>query len=62
MRVLTTKRSVFGLNEDLISWERFPCIVKPSDSSAGRGVSYCSNSESLNNNLTKAINFSKNGK
>ncbi|WP_148570537.1 ATP-grasp domain-containing protein [Aliarcobacter cryaerophilus] len=48
-------------NNEHHNWNEFPCIVKPSDSSAGRGVSYCSNSESLNNNLTKAINFSKNG-
>lgn len=44
-----------------IDWTDFPCIVKPSDSSAGRGVSFCENRESLNANLKKAFSFSKNG-
>jgi len=41
-------------------WNTFPCIVKPSDSSGGRGVSYCDNTNDLKNAIKKATTFSKN--
>ncbi|RLA82616.1 MAG: carboxylate--amine ligase [Epsilonproteobacteria bacterium] len=44
------------------TWEEFPCIVKPSDSSAGRGLSYCTSKEELNAAFTKAMKYSKNNK
>jgi biotin carboxylase len=44
------------------TWDIFPCIVKPSDSSAGRGVSYIGAKEDLKEAITKASNFSSNNK
>jgi carbamoyl-phosphate synthase large subunit len=39
------------------SWEQFPCIVKPSDSSAGRGLSYCKNQSEFKNAFKKAMSY-----
>jgi len=44
------------------AWDEFPCIVKPSDSSAARGLSYCTDKTQLDIAFTKAINYSKNSK
>lgn len=48
--------------EDLISWEIFPCIVKPIDSSGGRGVFYCENYDELVVNSKKSKSFSRSNK
>tara|TARA_R110002033_G_scaffold9971_3_gene32731 strand:- start:2070 stop:3179 length:1110 start_codon:yes stop_codon:yes gene_type:complete len=45
--------------EDLIDWKNFPCIVKPVDSSGGRGVYFCHNEEELANNYLKTLCFSR---
>lgn len=39
-------------------WNEFPCIVKPIDSSAGRGVSFVSNNDELKNAIEIAKEFS----
>ncbi|MBL0709297.1 MAG: ATP-grasp domain-containing protein [Sulfurimonas sp.] len=44
------------------SWDEFPCIVKPSDSSAGRGLSYCTDKKQLAVAFDKAMSYSSNGK
>lgn len=44
------------------TWNEFPCIVKPSDSSAGRGLSYCTSKDELNLAFNKAMNYSSNHK
>lgn len=44
--------------EDILSWDTFPCIVKPSDSSGGRGVFYCQNQQELSENYLKSISYS----
>lgn len=44
------------------TWDEFPCIVKPSDSSAGRGLSYCTNKKQLDAAFNKAMKFSSNNK
>lgn len=44
--------------EDILSWDIFPCIVKPSDSSGGRGVFYCQNQNELANNHLKSRTYS----
>ncbi|ADG94594.1 ATP-dependent carboxylate-amine ligase domain protein ATP-grasp [Arcobacter nitrofigilis DSM 7299] len=45
--------------EDLIDWKNFPCIVKPVDSSGGRGLSYISKKEDLEESIKKAFLYSK---
>lgn len=42
-------------NKEALNWEIFPCIVKPVDTSAGRGVSYVSCKE----DISKAIDFAR---
>lgn len=49
------------INKKEINWIDFPCVVKPSDSSAGRGVSFCQDKILLDTSLEKAFSFSKNG-
>ncbi|MCK9226033.1 MAG: ATP-grasp domain-containing protein [Candidatus Muirbacterium halophilum] len=44
------------------TWDEFPCIVKPSDSSAGRGLSYCTDKKQFDAAFTKAMKYSSNNK
>lgn len=53
----TAKYTVLNKNEKNV-WNTFPCIIKPSDSSAGRGLSYCTNQNELNIALPKASMYS----
>jgi len=46
-------------NNTLTTWDKFPCIVKPSDSSGGRGVYYCKNNDELEINKKISLTFSK---
>lgn len=41
-----------------ILWDTFPCIVKPADSSAGRGLSYCTHKDSFTKALKKGFQYS----
>ena len=55
--ILTAKCSL--IEEDKIDfWDKFPAIVKPSDSSAGRGLSYIQNKEELQGAIRKARTYS----
>ena len=45
--------------KDIYKWYIFPCIVKPIDSSAGRGISYCTSKDELFKALKKAQEYSK---
>jgi carbamoyl-phosphate synthase large subunit len=59
--ILTARYAV--IKEDNInSWNLFPAIVKPSDSSAGRGLSYVSNKAELQDALIKAKKYSNSNK
>jgi len=42
------------------NWNSFPCIVKPSDSSAGRGLSYCTSKDEVLKAFKKARQYSSN--
>jgi len=55
----TAKYQVIKKDEDIL-WNIFPCIVKPSDSSAGRGLSYCKSQDKLNNAIQKALSYACN--
>ena len=55
----TAKHKVFKKDEEII-WNDFPCIVKPSDSSAGRGLSYCTSQNELQNAMQKAFKYTYN--
>lgn len=46
-------------NQNLDEFQEFPYIVKPSDSSASRGVKRVSNPEELRNAFKEALSFSK---
>ena len=46
-------------SDDSQSWDKFPSIVKPSDSSAGRGLSFCKNEDEIKKALKKASLYSK---
>jgi len=59
--ISTAKYKVFNADEQ-IDWDIFPCIIKPSDSSAGRGVKYCQNINDLQQNLQITKQFCKNSK
>jgi carbamoyl-phosphate synthase large subunit len=41
-----------------VHWREFPCIVKPADSSAGRGLSYCTKEEDFIQAFPKALRYS----
>jgi len=43
---------------DLLGWDFFPCIVKPVDSSAGRGVTYCESMHDAVLAINKAKKYS----
>lgn len=45
--------------KDIYKWHIFPCIVKPIDSSAGRGISYCNFKDELFKAFKKAQIYSK---
>jgi biotin carboxylase len=47
-----------SLKEDL-SWNFFPCIIKPADSSAGRGVSFINSSEDFEDAIKLAVPYSR---
>lgn len=47
--------------DNKVEWHDFPCIVKPVDSSAGRGLSYCQNHDELLHAYEKARSFSRSG-
>lgn len=53
------KNAVFDVVDETLatSWNQFPCIVKPSDSSAGRGLSYCVNKDELPDAFKKAMRY-----
>lgn len=53
----TAKYVIINKNKE-IKWEHFPCIVKPSDSSAGRGLTYCTDKAQLKKAFIKAKSFS----
>ena len=43
--------------EDLKQWDSFPAIIKPIDSSAGRGVSFITKKEQIDSAIEKAFRF-----
>jgi len=57
--IRTARYQIFQ-NKNEIKWDKFPCIVKPTDSSAGRGVSYCANKKELLLKYAEASVYSKN--
>lgn len=59
--IKTAKYNSF-YEEDLLSWNTFPCILKPIDSSGGRGVFYCENRDELIKNYSKSISYSRSKK
>ena len=58
--ILTAKYKKISSVHDLKEWNIFPCIMKPSDSSAGKGLSYIVTKEELNKYYFKAMKYSKN--
>ncbi|MCF7970958.1 MAG: ATP-grasp domain-containing protein [Methylococcaceae bacterium] len=44
---------------DKLKWAHYPCIVKPYDSSAGRGLSYLDNATQLPLAFSKALHYSR---
>jgi len=58
--IKTAKYRVFS-SAELVDWDEFPCIVKPSDSSAGRGLSYCTTKEELQEGVKKSFEYSSDG-
>lgn len=44
--------------EETFSFDSFPCIVKPLDSSAGRGLSFVSSKDQLQKAINKAFSYS----
>jgi len=57
----TARHKVFKESE-VIDWALYPCVVKPADSSAGRGVGYCNDSKDLLSKCGEAFFYSKNKK
>jgi biotin carboxylase len=55
---LTARHSIVNKNA-IKSWDIYPCIVKPSDSSAGRGLSYCKTKNELKSAINKGLKFSQ---
>ena len=53
------KNAAFAVVDESLSteWNQFPCIVKPADSSAGRGLSYCTTKEELPQAFKKAMQY-----
>ena len=60
--IKTAKFEIYDSIKDDLSWDIFPCIVKPADSSAGRGVGYCSSKKELDKAIDMALNYSKSKK
>jgi carbamoyl-phosphate synthase large subunit len=56
--IKTAKYKIVKDKNTLKIWNYFPCITKPSDSSAGRGLSYCEKNKQLKNALNKAKKYS----
>jgi len=59
--IKTPKYKVFGQGGSL-EYHAFPCIVKPSDSSSAKGLSYCTCEKDFKNALVKAKKYSNNNK
>jgi carbamoyl-phosphate synthase large subunit len=58
---IPTAKHISITKDDKFIWDTFPCIVKPSDSSAGRGLSYCKEQKELKEAIEKASSYSKDG-
>jgi len=55
--ITTAKHKIIKNKKELLQWNSFPCIVKPSDSSAGRGLSYVVSTKELLVSYQKAQNY-----
>jgi carbamoyl-phosphate synthase large subunit len=56
--ILTAKYKVYNINES-IDWDIFPCILKISNGSSGKGLSYCKNKNAFKKAIEKAKIFTK---
>lgn len=56
--IKSAKYIIYKKSEEL-SWDSFPCIIKPIDSSGGRGLSYITKKEDLEEAIKKAFYYSK---
>jgi len=57
-KIQTAGYKIVETYEELYDWNTFPSIVKPVDSSAGRGVSYVLTKKELETSISKALSFS----
>jgi len=57
---IPTAKYITVAKDDEFIWDTFPCVVKPSDSSAGRGVYYCIDKTALQKYMIKSLSYSKN--
>ena len=57
---IQTAKHITITKDDEFVWDTFPCVVKPSDSSAGRGVYYCVDKTDLQKYIIESLNYSKN--
>jgi len=55
--ITTAKHKVIENKKELLEWDTFPCIIKPSDSSAGRGLSYITSKKELHSSYKKAQKY-----
>jgi carbamoyl-phosphate synthase large subunit len=55
--ITTAKHKVIKDKKELLKWDTFPCIIKPSDSSAGRGLSYITSKKELLSSYKKAQKY-----
>jgi len=67
MKKIMTKYNILTAKYEIVydnnfNWNSFPCIVKPSDSSAARGVSYCQNREEIKQAIKEVAQYSNDSK
>jgi carbamoyl-phosphate synthase large subunit len=55
---IQTANYIIIQNQKEIKWNHFPAIVKPADSSAGRGLSYCTQEDCFPKALEKGLKYS----
>lgn len=58
MGVFCPRYCKIGTVRDLERVNFFPCVIKPSDSSGSRGVTFCQNYDDLYSNYNNTINYS----
>lgn len=61
-KLKTAKYQVITNKKELKEWNSFPCIIKPSDSSAGRGLSYAISTKELLSFYAKAKKYTSDAK